>query len=77
MSVKVEIDEEATGFQILEEHNGEPCCVSVDYTPSYGPDIQITLSISREMIRDIFFDPTVLEFLTSELRRAEVEDANE
>ena len=53
MSVKVEIDEQATGFQILEEYDGSPCCVTVDYTPSYGPDIQITLSISLEMLREI------------------------
>ena len=53
MSVKVEIDEEARGFQILKEHNGEPCCVTVYYTSSYEPDIQITLSISREMLREI------------------------
>ena len=53
MSVTFHVDEQATGFSILDDYNGEGKEVCVAYTSRYDPDIEITLTISPEMFREI------------------------
>ena len=53
MSVTFHFDEQATGFQILDDYNDEYPEVCVCFSSRYEPDIEITLTISPEMFREI------------------------
>ena len=55
MSLKVEIDEQATGFQILDYSDDYPE-VCVCFSSRYDPDIEITLTISPEMFGEILVE---------------------
>ena len=49
MSVTFHVDEQATGFDIIEDMGGKE--VGVCFSSRYDPDIEITLYISPEMFR--------------------------
>jgi len=51
MSVTFHVDEQATDFQILDYDERKE--VSVCFSSRYDPDIEITLTISPEMFREI------------------------
>ena len=51
MSVTFHVDEQATGFDIIEDMGGKE--VGVCFSSRYDPDIEITLYISPEMFREI------------------------